>query len=156
MMLNALLIWKAELAVGSQLALAGAAWRWGAGPERACVAANIYMRIADLIYHWLFGTHVYFANVEIGHAFIDLTTALAFLLIALRANRVYPLWLSALQFVSFISHIAVSLSHAIAGLAYWILIVSPSYLQLIVLALSIFLHHRRVKQHGTYRSWRTS
>ncbi len=155
-MLHILLTWKAELVIGILLAIAGAAWRWGAGPERACATALLYMRFIDWPYHWIFGLHVYVSTVDIGHAFIDFTTAIALLVIALRANRVYPLWLAALQIVSFISHLAMSLSPVIAGLAYVILIIFPSYLELAILALGVYRHRRRVKEHGTYRSWRPS
>jgi branched-subunit amino acid transport protein AzlD len=150
-----LLIWKDELQFGALLLVIGYAWWRGAGPERVCGGALLYMALVDYPYHWIFDRSAILASVDLGHAFIDLSTAAIFFLVAIKANRLYPLWLAALQTISFLGHIGRDLSAAINGMAYAILIAAPSYLEIMTLALGVLFHQRRMMLFGTYRSWRS-
>jgi hypothetical protein len=128
------------------------AWRHGAGPERAIAAALAFMYLADPPYHWLIG-EAKFDRIDLGHLVIDSVTAAALFGIALRANRMYPLWLAAWQLISLISHIIRDISPAVAQNAYAIMIIAPSYFETAIFATGLWRHMRRVRKHGPYRSW---
>ena len=147
-------LWIFNLATMALLCLA--ALRWGAGPERFCAAALFLMNVGDRIYHALAGRGTIYGSVDIGHLVIDLLVAAIFITVALRANRVYPIWLSAFQLVSVVSHFAREASGKIAEIAYFLMNYAPYYCILAILAVGIWRHARRTKRYGPYRSWRTS
>lgn len=133
-----------------------AALRWGAGPERLCVAVMVAMQGGDAAFHAFVGREAFYHSVDIGHLVIDSAAAIALLAIAVNANRVYPLWLAAFQWVSVLAHFARQASATVAELAYAYLAYGPFYLEILVLLGGIALHAGRVRRIGTYRSWRTS
>ena len=155
-MLNLILLYKVEGQFVAMLLVTAAAFVWGASPERASAGAIAYMFLIDYPYHWIFGAGAHYARIDIGHAFIDLSTAFILVGIALRANRMYPLWLAAFQSIALASHLVRELSTNMLPLAYSAMSMAPSYLQLIVLAAGIASHVRRTRRYGPYRSWRTS
>ena len=133
-----------------------AALRWGAAPERLCAGVMVGMEVLDLVYHFIVGRGAFYESVDIGHLLIDLAAGIAFLAVALNANRIYPLWMAALQLTSVLAHFAREVNSDAAGLAYAYLGYGPFYLELVVLFAGIALHARRVRRKGTYRSWRVS
>jgi hypothetical protein len=141
-------------------ALAGlpmlAAWRWGAAPERICAAVFLANVIVDRLYHMAVGRGTIYMSVDLGHLAIGVSTIIVLVGVALRANRVYPLWLSAFQGLVIISHFTREASAKISVLAYALLTYGPSIFQIAILALGIALHARRVKRYGKYPSWRSS
>lgn len=72
-----------------------AALRWGAAPERICVAILGFVTLADPVYHLLAGHGAIYGSVDLGHLTFDLMMAAGFIAVALWANRIYPLWLAA-------------------------------------------------------------
>ncbi|MGN6496625.1 MAG: hypothetical protein ACTHK5_04695 [Tsuneonella sp.] len=137
-------------------ALAFAAWRWGGGPERATAAILVWFRLADWSYHGLFQQALDLTNIDLAHALIDFVAGIAAFAIALFANRIYTLWFAAAQLLAVLAHIARMLAVGIHPIAYAVMIMAPSYLQILLLAGGIWAHHRRVKRFGPYRSWRLS
>ncbi len=131
-----------------------AALRWGAGPERVCVAALFGMIITDRAYHAILGRGTIYGSVDIGHLVIDALVAAIFIGVALTANRVYPLWLAAFQLLSVVSHFAREMSGTVAKFAYALLNYAPYYFLLAILAGGIWRHALRRKRYGPYRSWR--
>src|SRR5690606_4716121 len=105
---------------------------WGAGPERLCAAVLVGMQGADAVLHAVAGRGALYHSVDTGHLAIDLVAALAFLLIAVNANRIYPLWMAAFQLISVLAHFARQASATVAGLAYAYLGYGPFYLEILV------------------------
>jgi hypothetical protein len=145
----------AALQLGLLILVAGAAFWKGAGPERWCAGALVWMRVVDWPYHAIFGS-IYFATVDVGHFLIDLSVLVVFVVVALQANRLYPICLAGFQFVSLLSHVVALISPDIAARAYFFLIVMPSHLEIVTLGIGTALHIRRVRKFGTYRAWRSS
>jgi hypothetical protein len=137
-------------------ALAFAAWRWGGGPERATAAILIWFRIADWAYHGIFQQALHLTDIDFAHALIDFVAGVAAFAIAVFANRIYTLWFAAAQLLAVLAHIARMLAVAIHPLAYAVMMMAPSYLQMLLLAGGIWAHHHRVRRCGPYRSWRLS
>lgn len=136
--------------------LVAAALRWGAGPERSCVAALVFMNLGELVYHGIFAKPAIYASVDLVHLFLDVSVAAIFIGVALQANRLYPLWLAAFQLISVISHFTREMSAAVGKIPYAILSQAPYYLVLGVLAGGIWRHAVRTRRRGPYRSWRIS
>jgi hypothetical protein len=133
-----------------------AAWRWGATPERICAAVFVANLVVDRLYHLAVGRGTIYASVDLGHLVIGVSTAVALVTVALHANRIYPLWLSAFQGLVIISHFTREASARISVLAYALLTYGPSIFQIVVLLSAIALHARRVKRYGKYPSWRNA
>ena len=133
-----------------------AAWRWGAAPERICAAVFVTNLVVDRCYHWAVGRGTIYQSVDLGHVLIGVATIIVLVSVALRANRIYPLWLSAFQGLVIISHFTREASARISVHAYALLTYAPSILQIAILAIGIALHARRVNRYGTYPSWRNS
>lgn len=136
--------------------LGAAALRWGAAPERICVATLFTVTYGDPLYHVLAGHGAIYGTVDIGHLVIDVGVAAIFVAVALRANRVYPLWLAAFQLVSVLSHFAREVTDSFPKLAYGLMSYGPFYIILLIMAGGLIFHARRSRHLGPYRSWRGS
>lgn len=136
--------------------LGAAALRWGAAPERICVATLFTVTYGDPLYHALAGRGAIYGTVDVGHLVIDVGVAAIFVAVALRANRVYPLWLAAFQLVSVLSHFAREVTDSFPKLAYGLMSYGPFYIILMIMAGGLIFHARRSRHLGPYRSWRRS
>jgi hypothetical protein len=130
-------------------------WR-GAAPERQAAFVFIGMFVTDRMYHWIFGTGLFFLRANSGHILIDAIALGAFVVIALRANRFYPLWLASFQLMTIASHIVRAINPRMLNGAYAVLAYAPSYLEVTVFAVGVVLHLRRQRKFGQYQSWQDS
>ena len=126
----------------------------GGGPERIgaavyalSVAATHLIRTANG-QRWL--------NVAVGEFTVDALVFIAFVVIALRANRFWPLWVSALLGISVLGHLARLAGPDIFWWAYAVSLTIWSYPIVLLFALGTFLHRRRLTLHGADRSWASS
>lgn len=133
-----------------------AAWRWGAAPERICATVFVGNLVVDRLYHLAVGRGTLYRSVDLGHLAIGVATIIVLASVALKANRLYPLWLSAFQGLVIISHFTREASAKISFLAYALLTYGPSLFQIAILVCGIALHARRVNRYGSYPSWRSS
>ncbi len=153
-MLEQLLAYRDGAQTLAFVLLALAAWRWGAGPERALAGVLVWFRVADWTYHGVFEGSLALHNMDLAHALIDVVACIAAFAIALSANRIYPLWFAAVQLLALFAHLARAMAVDILPMVYAIMFIAPSYLQIAILALGLWFHRRRVLEHGPYRSWR--
>ena len=84
----------------------------------------------------------------------DLAAAAGFMLVAINANRNYPLWVAGFQLVSVSAHVVKGLVASVSPLAYVILAVGPSYCQLLLIFAGFVRHTMRERRFGQYRDWR--
>ena len=144
------------LQYGAILALAGFAFWRGAGPEKIANATMATVLLADLAYHALFASHRTYSSIDVPHLAIDMIGFVGFGILAMRANRIYPLCLLGAQIFVMIVHFDRELVEGMLPRAYAFMIRMPSYLQVATLAIGLALHIRREMKYGAYRSWRTS
>lgn len=126
------------------LSRGGAPERWGAAVLGGIVA------IDPLVHQFI---PVRYLSVDLGHLSIDAAGLLALGAIALRANRYWPLWLSALQTITVMSHVAKLIDVGIHPVAYAGMQVVWSYLMILGLALGVRAHQRRLRRNGADQSW---
>ena len=90
-----------------------------------------------------------YTSVEEGVLIVDGVTFLIFVLVALRSDRFWPLWVAGLQLTTAIGHMLKGvnidlLPHAYgAALRFW------SYPILIILAVGAYRHHARARRPAT-------
>jgi hypothetical protein len=144
-----------SIAIFAIFILAGViAWKRGGPPERFATAIIVTWIAADASYHLMFGPSG-FDRVDPVHLVLDGAMLGAIVWLALRANRVWPLFAAAAQLMCFSSHIAVMITPEGARRAYWAMSQLPQYIQLTALLAGAAAHARRERLIGPYRSWRT-
>ena len=130
------------------------ATKWGAAPERLCAAALLSMFGLDRLYHLIAGPAVALGHTDLWHFVMDLAVCAILVAVGCYANRIYPLWLAALQIVAVNAHLVRSLHDSLAPFAYATLFIAPLYFQIPILAAGIAFHRNRELQFGRYRAWR--
>ena len=156
-MLEFLFQYRGDLQFWTTILVSCAMLRWGGGPERAiALVILIGMVGVDSAYHSLWDVTYQFETVDVFHATMDMIFAGSFILIALFANRMYPLWIASLQLMSATSHLVREMVEAITPIAYAVMAFAPSWGILAAMALGMWAHVRRKKKWGEYRSWRGS
>jgi hypothetical protein len=152
------IVWgnKAHLQQLVVFALVFLAYWKGASPERQAALVFVSMFVFDRSYHWVFGPGVFILRANLGHIMIDAAALAAFVIVALRANRLYPLWLASFQLMIIVSHIVRAINPAMLNGVYGILAFVPSYLEVLAFGTGILAHIRRQARFGQYRSWQLS
>ena len=135
--------------------LALAVWRWGAGPERWLTGIFIATMVVPvyLLKHTGIGLPTVGPDAWV-YFMIDLVAMAGFGAVALNANRNYPLWVAGFQLVAVGAHMIKGMVEGVSLFALVILIVGPSYCQLLVLIAGFVRHLRRTRRFGAYRDWR--
>lgn len=141
------------LVLGVVFAAAFAAVVQGGPPERLAAGIIVCWIITDALYHLVFGPSG-FDRVDPVHLVLDGGELVAIVWLALRANRIWPLWAAAAQLICVSGHLAVLVSPEGMRRAYWALTQLPQYIQLMALMLGVVAHARRLERIGPYRSWR--
>ncbi|WP_324074046.1 MAG: hypothetical protein RSE14_12185 [Erythrobacter sp.] len=137
--------------------LALAVWRWGGGPERWLTGIFVATMVVPVYLLRGAGLGLPTAGPDAWLYFgIDLVAMAGFGLVALNANRNYPLWVAGFQLVAVGAHMIKGMVEGVSLFALVILIVGPSYCQLLVLIAGFVRHVRREKRFGTYRDWRVA
>ncbi|QDH32967.1 hypothetical protein [Porphyrobacter sp. YT40] len=137
------------------LLLAAAIWRWGGGPERLLIGIFVGTMVLPVYpFMWLD-----VAMIDPDLLFqvwfvIDMIAAGLFIVVALNANRNYPLWIAGFQVVALVAFVVQALVDAVSPLAAAILTIGPSYAILVVLAAGFVRHRLRQRRFGAYREWR--
>lgn len=129
------------------------AWLRGAAPER--VGATILAIGSTLSLAALSNPAGRFGSVESGILLIDLATSFAFVILALRAERYWPLWVAALQIIGTAGHAVKLVDAGTIPLAYAFIMAFWSYPMLALIALGTWRHQRRLARNGVDPSWST-
>lgn len=123
----------------------------GGGPER--VGAAIYG--VSVVFTILFASAapVRWHSVEVGVLIVDVLVFLAFVVLALRANRFWPIWVSSLLGLGVLGHLARWLGPDVVPWAYAVMLSLWSYPIVALVALGTWSHQRRLTRHGADPSW---
>ncbi len=153
-MLSLILEYRDEAQTVFGWALCIAALVWGGGPERAIALLWLFLfEITSLVINVIWSPSFRPNEMDVTSMLIDSAALIILVIVAVRANRMYPLWIAAFQILATMSHFANAMANHISPIAYVILAVTPGYFQLLLLATGLFGHMRRVREHGAYRDW---
>ncbi|HZG08257.1 MAG TPA: hypothetical protein VEZ70_04660 [Allosphingosinicella sp.] len=96
-----------------------------------------------------------FGSVELGILFVDVAALAGFLALALRAERLWPLWLTALHAIGTAAHVVKLVAPDVIPWAYAFALAFWSYPMLLLLVLGTWQHRKRLARHGADKSWST-
>lgn len=145
-----ILIWSLRLLVAGIIVFA---FRKGGEPERLVALVLVATAGIDLINHAVFGETEFFA-VDPGHLVIDSWAMIVLLSVALRANRGWPMLVSAAQIIVVLGHLSKIVELSLVRYGYFAMIQMPLIIQAIALLLGTVAHVRREEQVGRYHAWR--
>jgi hypothetical protein len=130
--------------------------RKAGAPE--CILAGVLFAMSpvDKLYHLLVPHSILWRHANLGHLAIDTTVLACTIAVALYANRVYPLWIGGAQIIAWSAHLYRMALSEINTFAYDMMVVMPSYIQLVALTLGVWFHMSRRRRLGNYPSWRRS
>lgn len=147
---------RPELQYGYAALLFLAALSWGDKPERILAFTLVAMPAVDQLYHFAVGGSIMWRQANVGHMVIDSLVFAVLWLVALQANRLYPLWIAGAQIIALMAHVYRLSLVEINRFAYDMMAVMPSYIQLTALTLGLGFHMWRRRMLGSYPSWRNS
>jgi hypothetical protein len=123
----------------------------GGAPERMGMA--IYAAGSVLTYAAVSAPPIRFKGVEVGVFIIDVCVLASFILLALRANRFWPIWVSALQGLGVLGSLAMLVHPRVIPWAYAVVLSIWSYPILLLMAAGTHGHQRRLIRNGADPSW---
>jgi hypothetical protein len=97
-----------------------------------------------------------FVSVELGILAVDVATLIAFLVLALYAERFWPLWITALQAIGTAGHAVKLVDPQILRWGYAFALAFWSYPMLLLLVAGTWSHQKRLKRNGADISWSSS
>ena len=128
---------------------------WAGGwPER--VGAAAYALSVAATHVILTAQHSRWLNVETGVFIVDAIVFLAFVAIALRADRYWPIWVSAFLGLGVLGHLGRLAGPDVLWWAYAVVLTIWSYPILALIALGSFLHRQKTTGTNPGRSWSSS
>lgn len=156
-MLELFNIYRTDAQHIASVLLALAIWRWGAAPERWQIAIFIAAMVVPVkVFEWLDLGNLVMGQLSWVYVTVDLLAGVGFVVVALNANRNYPLWIAGFQLVAISAHGVKSMVDSVSPLAYLVLAAGPSYCQLALILTGFARHVIRTRQFGPYRDWRSS
>lgn len=147
---------RADLQYVASLLMGLAMLLRGGGPERATAVMFTGVLMMPLIIFrlWSTGGTMMFGDLAPVYVALDVIALVGFVLIALNANRNYPMWIAGFQMVAVGAHLVRGVVDTISPMAYVMLAVGPSYAQLCLMLAGFVRHRLRIRRFGAYRDWR--
>lgn len=128
----------------------------GDRPEQVLAGLVLGGAVVDDLYHYFVNGSVRWRQAEVGHVVLDAFMLFAVCRVAVEANRFYPLWIGAAQIIAVLAHVYRIGLERIDLIAYNIMSMLPSYIQIVALMAGLAGHRSRVRRLGNYPSWRSS
>jgi len=130
------------------------ALRSGGAPER--IGATVLVAGSLLTLAAAVSSSTHYGSVEFGVFLVDVATLVAFLALALRAERYWTLWIAALQLIGTAGHAVKLVDPNVIPRAYAFVTVFWSYPMLLLIVIGTYRHQKRLKTFGVDRSWSSS
>lgn len=130
-----------------------ALWRGGA-PER--VAAGIIIAGVAASAVAASGPGHRWNDVELGLLLVDGLMLAGFIVLIVRANRLWPIAMTALMIVQVTGHLLKGLDPQLYPFLYWMTSSIWSYLVVLLQVPAVWLHQKRLRTHGHDVSWNNS
>jgi hypothetical protein len=123
----------------------------GGRPERLMGATLLIAVAASIVAQKL--SPVDFEGTNVPLLLIDLAFLLVSVIVALQANRIWPIWFAACIALLQLAHAMRALDPDLWPIAYAAMISILSYPPLLILAVGTWRHRRRVARHGSDADW---
>lgn len=117
---------------------------WRGGTDERIVAATCLAGTAATMIA-ISPLHKRYAGVEEGLMLVDAAVLLAFVAVALRSKRFWPLWIAGLQLTTSIGHLLKGVDQELLPRAYGAALQFWSYPILLILAFGTYRSHRRMR-----------
>jgi hypothetical protein len=125
----------------------------GGAPER--IGASAYA-LAVAATHVILLSHAgRWQGLELGVFTVDLLLFMLFSILAVRANRFWPIWVSGFLGLGVLGHLARWAEADVFWWAYAVIMSIWSYPILAIIALGTWNHHRRIRLNGVDKPWST-
>lgn len=131
----------------------------GGAPERVAASAYALAVVAThliLLNQAVRSPNVEFRSVEFGVLIVDVLLFGISTGLALRANRFWPIWVSALLGLGVLGHLARWLGPEVIPWAYAAILSIWSYPILAIITFGTWNHRRRLAKFGVDKSWSNS
>lgn len=125
-----------------------AIWRGGA-PERV----TGWLLIAAALLTLVVGHPTQYSHIELGLFLIDFGLLIGLVVVALKADRLWPIALAALHLDGTAVHILKLFDAELIRVTYAVMIVMWAYPMQVILAIGTLRHQRRLAQFGEDRAW---
>jgi hypothetical protein len=125
-------------------------WKGGA-PERIASAIIVYGLLSTIALQGPIESR--FLSMELGVFIVDVSMLVLFFVLALFAERFWPIWMSGFQIIQALSHLAQILIPHMLPQAYKTIVTVWAYPMLIILAWATVRHRERVLTLGSDKSW---
>jgi hypothetical protein len=127
------------------------ALRRGGGPEKA---ASTIIVVGSLLSGFAVSDMAHrFSSLEVGVLAADIGTLIGLLLVALFAERYWPLWVAALQTIGTAAHAVRLADPTVLRWAYAFALAFWSYPMLLLIIAGTWRHQKRLRLHGVDKSW---
>jgi hypothetical protein len=127
----------------------------GGPPERVAIAIAITASALSL-FVGLLDWEGRYRSMLAGVFLVDVATLLAFGILALRADRFWPLWITGIHLIGVATHFAKLLDPSIVPRVYGATQALWAYPILLIIAIGAARHRRRLKRLGADTSWNSS
>ena len=94
-----------------------------------------------------------FRGLEVGALIVDVIALILIYLLAISADRYWAMWLTSMQLIAVVSHFAVWLVHRVVPWAYAVAISLWGFPMLVMLAIGVRRHRRRLELYSIDPSW---
>jgi hypothetical protein len=124
----------------------------GGKPERIAILAQFLaflLTVAVLSFHW-----TPFLHLPLGLALVDVALSIILTVLALKANRLWPIALAGMQLATVFAHLAKALGFPLPAAGYGIFVQLWGWPMLIVTWLGAFKHRLRTRKDGEEPDWK--
>lgn len=138
------------------LALLFGCWfyaEWRGGPPERIGAAILTVGSLLTFAALLSERAAVYRSLEVGVFLVDVATFLAFLVLALRADRLWPLCITALQIVGTAGHAVKLVDPQVLPYAYAFALRLWGYPMILLLVVGTWNHQKRLAKFGVDKSW---
>ena len=115
------------------------------------MAIAVVASATTLLAHLVQADH--FSRVERGAFVIDVVTFFGFLLLALWADRFWPLWIAGIHLIGVATHTAKLVSPTVVPWVYGLIQGFWSYPIVVLIVIGAARHQKRLRRYGVDNSW---
>lgn len=131
------------------LIVCGYALIWGGAPER--ITALVFAGASGLTYAFMYDYG--FGSISLRYFLLDVSMLVVIGGLSLWADRFWPMWVAATQFVIVAVHVAKAYRPELLPFVYYAATAKLAYPMVLMVAVGTLRHRERVARHGAELDW---